>query len=59
MEHFTTINTVHQFTFTDEEAQYLARLVQNNLMGEPEDPAHSEFRKNLFNAIRPPMKPPS
>ncbi len=59
MEHFTTTNTVHQFTFSDEEAQYLANLVQNNLIGEPEDPRHAEFRKKLFEAIRPPMSPPT
>ncbi|AUR82253.1 hypothetical protein NVP1022O_41 [Vibrio phage 1.022.O._10N.286.45.A10] len=59
MEHFTTTNTVHQFTFSDEEAQYLANLVQNNLLGEPEDPRYAEFRKKLFEAIRPPMSPPT
>ena len=59
MEHFTTTNTVHQFTFSDEEAQYLANLVQNNLLGEPEDPRHAEFRKKLFEAIRRPMSPPT
>lgn len=59
MQHFKTTNVVHQFTFTDEEAQYLANLVQNNLLGEPEDPKLAEFRKTLFESIRPPVSPPS
>jgi|19_taG_2_1085344.scaffolds.fasta_scaffold15114_3 hypothetical protein len=59
MQHSKTTNVIHQFTFTDEEAQYLAALVQNNLMGEPEDPNHAEFRKKLFEAIRPPVSPPT
>lgn len=45
--------TVYNFTFTESEAQYLADLVQNNLIGEPEPVEISEFRRKLFESIRP------
>lgn len=57
MKHEVRTEKFYSFTFTENEAQYLADLVQNNLMSEPESPEKADFRKNLFNAIRPPVAP--